>query len=643
MGHDVPIIEVNSRGGGHHMEKEQEKLFDAVLYQENVMIPMRDGIKLAADIYRPTVQGTLVEEKLPVLLQRTPYDKKKAEYVEQGRFFTRHGYVVVIQDCRGRYKSEGAFTKYQNEPKDGYDTVEWLAGNLPYGNGEIGMWGLSYGAHVQACAAKLHPPHLKTLVVNMGGTSNGWDHAVRNHGAFELKQLTWAFTQVAEETEDPLVKDMLTIEDVGEWFQALPWRKGLNPLSVVPNFEKYIFEMMTHGDYDDYWKDMGSNWMEYYRQTADIPMIHISGWYDAYCGTAIQNYLGLSRIEKSPVRLLIGPWLHGEVTQTFSGEVDFGSDAVIPDFYREWQGRWFDHFLKGKKNGVGEEPAIKLFIMGTGDGHKDENGRLSHGGYWRTEKDWPLPGTQFTNYYFHGDGSLSPTLPGSNEPPTTFTYDPRHPVPTIGGSMAASRPLFVGGAFDQREKEFAGDPEKGFYGSRPPYLPLKARPDVVVFQTEPLREDVEVSGPVVIKLHASSTAVDTDFTAKLIDVYPPSKDFPCGFEMNLTDGIIRARYRNSSQKQELMEPGKVYLFTIEPFGTANVFKKGHRIRIDISSSNFPKFDCNPNTGEPLGQNRRVVRADNTVYHDQARPSHVILPLIPAERSKERPRGGKKIS
>lgn len=612
------------------MGSEKKELYDVVLYKENMMIPMRDGVKLAADIYRPSVRGSVVEEKLPIILQRTPYNKKSEEYVEQGKYLAQCGYVVTIQDCRGRYRSEGIFNKYVDEPQDGYDTIEWLA-RLPYCDGKIGMWGLSYGAHVQAAAAKLKPPHLKTIVVNMGGMSNGWDHAVRNHGAFELKQLTWAFTQLAEETNNPAVKEMLSVERVEDWLQSLPLKKGLNPLSIVPNFEEYVFEMMTHSDYDDYWKQMGVNWVEYYEQTSDIPMIHISGWYDAYCGTAIQNYLGLSRIKKSPIRLLMGPWLHGEITQAHSGDVDFGPDAVIPDFYNEWHVRWFDHFLKGKDNGVGEEPALRLFVMGKGDGHKDENGRLSHGGYWRSEKDWPLPGTQFTTYYFHADGKLSTKLPDANEPPSTYTYDPCHPVPTIGGSMAASKPLFVGGAFDQREREFKGDPEKGFYGSRPPYLPLKARPDVIVFQTEPLTENTEVTGPITVKLYASSTVVDTDFTAKLIDVYPPSKDFPSGFEMNLTDGIIRARYRNSPERQELMKPGEIYLFTIEPFGTANLFKKGHRIRIDISSSNFPKFDCNPNTGEPLGLNRRMVAAHNTIYHDLIHPSHVILPIIPARR------------
>jgi hypothetical protein len=213
--------------------------------------------------------------------------------------------------------------------------------------------------------------------------------------------------------------------------------------------------------------------------------------------------------------------------------------------------------------------------------------------------------------------------------PTTYTFDPDHPVPTIGAATAAEKPAFAGGAYDQREKEYQGDPETGFFGSRPPYLPLKARPDVVVFQTEPLAEDMEVTGPITAKLWASSTALDTDFTVKLVDVYPPSKDFPSGFDMNITDGIIRARFRNSPETQELMKPGEIYEFTIEPYGTANVFKKGHRIRVDLSSSNFPRFDVNPNTGEPLGMSRRKVKADNSIYHDLIRPSHVVLPILPA--------------
>jgi putative CocE/NonD family hydrolase len=610
---------------------QEKKEYDVILYKENLMVSMRDGVKLATDIYRPAVNGVPLEDKFPILLQRTPYNKQNKTFVEQGKYFAKHGYIVAIQDCRGRYKSEGVFVKYVDEPKDGYDTVEWLGKNLPYSNGDVGMWGLSYGAHVQAGAAKLNPAHLKTIVVNMGGTSNGWTHAVGNHGAFELKQLIWAFNQIREETDNPAVKEMLQKEKITDWLTVLPLRKGLSPLSIAPNFEDYVIEMMTHVNYDEYWKDMGTNWVEYHKQTSDIPMIHISGWYDAYCETALTNYLGLSRIKKSPVRLLMGPWLHGTTTQTWAGDVEFGPEAAIPDFYSGWHLRWFDYFLKGKTTGVEKEPAIKLFIMGTGDGHKDKSGRLYHGGYWRTEADWPLPQTKFTRYYFHADGALSPKLPGSDAPPTTYTFDPDHPVPTIGASTAASKPAFAGGAFDQREREYKGDPETGFYGSRSPYLPLKSRIDVVVFQTEPLKEEVEVTGPIAVKLYASSTALDTDFTAKLIDVYPPSKDFPSGFEMNLTDGIIRARFRNSPEKQELMKPGEIYEFTIEPYGTANLFKKGHRIRVDISSSNFPRFDVNPNTGEPLGTSRRKIKADNTIYQDLIRPSHVLLPIVPKSK------------
>ena len=610
-----------------HVSASEGDSYQDLVCEKSVLIPMRDGIRLATDIYRPAVDGHSVKTSLPLILHRTPYDKNRPGAVEAAKFFCKHGYLVAFQDCRGRFESEGEFTKYVNEPQDGYDTVEWLA-KLPYCNGAVGMRGGSYLAHVQAGAAKLNPPHLKTIVVKVGGTSNGWDHAIRNNGAFALKQLTWAFSNIRSETDDPVIKEMFTRERVADWFQRLPLKRGRNPLSVSPNFEDYIFKMMTHSDYDDFWKQMGVNWAEYYEQTSDIPMIHCSGWYDNYCGTAIDNYVGLSKLKRSPVRLLLGPWTHGPFDQTHSGDVEFGPQAAIQSFEYDWHLRWYDCFLKGKRNGVRAEPAVRLFVMGTGDGHKDENERLFHGGYWRMSEQWPLSNTRFTKYYFRADGLLTHEEPSADEPSITYTFDPRHPVPTIGGSMAASKPLWVGGAFDQRERPFDGDPEQGFYGSRPPFLPLKTRHDVVAYQTEPLQQDVEVVGPIEITLHASSNRMDTDFTAKLIDVYPPSSDFPSGFEMNLTDGILRARYRNGPEKQELLTPGTVYRFTIRPFGTANVFKKGHRIRVDISSSNFPRFDVNPNTGEPLGLNRRFLSADNTIYHDAGHASYVVLPIVP---------------
>jgi putative CocE/NonD family hydrolase len=591
-----------------------------VAVETNVMVPMRDGVRLATDIYRPARAGRPLREPLPALLYRTPYDKTGRSRVTQARYFASHGYVVGLQDLRGRFASEGTFTKYIGEGRDGYDAIEWLARH-PAVNGEVGMWGTSYAAHVQANAAKLRPPSLATIVLNMGGMYNGWDHKIRNHGAFEHQQLTWAFRHLQAETSDPLIREMLQGVSVADWFQALPLRRGLNPLSVAPNFEDYILEMMLHTDYDDYWKHLDINWQEHFEGTADIPMLLVSGWYDSYAGGTVKNYVGLSRIKSSPVRLIMGAWTHGGNTRSYAGELEFGAEAALTDFYDGFHLDWFDHFLKGKANGVGDQPAVRIFVMGTGNGERDAEGRLRHGGYWRSESSWPLPDTRSTPFYFHADGSLSTEPPAPGVAPTVYTYDPDDPVPTIGGAFSSTSPLFEPGAYDQREREDT-------YGARPPYLPLKARSDVLCFQTAPLEEAVEVIGPITVELHVSSTAPDTDFTAKLVDVYPASEDYPAGFELNLTDGISRARYRNSPERQEMMLPGQVYEILVEPFPTANVFKKGHRIRVDISSSNFPRFDVNPNTGEPLGRERRRLSADNAVYHEASRPSRVVLPIVP---------------
>lgn len=584
----------------------------------NLMLPMRDGIGIATDIYRPTRFGAPVEDRLPILLQRTPYDKSSQRIVDAAEYFASNGYVVVLQDHRGRYASEGKFTKYLGEGQDGFDSIAHLA-QLPYGNGSVGMWGTSYAAHVQANAAKLRPPALSTIVVNMGGMSNGWDHKVRNHGAFEIQQLTWAFRQLSAETDDPVVRKMLDIDSIHHWLTAMPIRKGLNPLSVSPNFEDYILEMMTHGDYDEYWKHLDINWVEYYDQTADIPMLLVSGWYDSYAGGTVHNYNELSRRLESDVHLLMGPWTHGGNTRSYAGHVEFGHDAAIPDFYDHFHLRWFDHYLKDI---TAERFAkVMVFVMGTGNGEKDENDRLYHGGYWLESATWPLAETDFTPYYLHPDSSLRREAPKVAASSTTYTFDPDNPVQTIGGSFSSTSPVFEPGAYDQREAD-------AVFGATLPYLPLKSRDDVLVFQTAPLETDVTVIGPIKVRLFVASTAVDTDFTAKLVDVYPPTADFPTGFDMNITDGILRARYRDRPDRQEMMSPGEIYEIEITPFPTANVFKKGHRIRIDVSSSNFPRFDVNPNTGEPLGKNRRRIKADNTVYHDAVRASHIVLPVVP---------------
>ena len=590
-----------------------------VVVERNVMIPARDGVRLATDIYRPAVGGRPVAERLPVVLQRTPYGKSTERFLAPAMHFASHGYVVAIQDMRGRYDSEGDFTKYDPlDAPDGYDAVEYLA-KLPYADGRVAMWGTSYAAHAQADAAKMRPPSLAALVINEGGMANAWDHAVRQGGAFELgRELTWAFRQIPEEVDDPVVRALFDREKVEDWYAAWPFRRGLNPLSIAPNFDEYILEEATHSDYDDYWKELGINWVEYYDRTADVPMVHLGGWYDIFLRGTIQNWQELSRRQKTPKWLVVGPWTHSGNGRTYAGDVDFGAAAAIPDFETAYQARWFDQLLKGGAPVVPGDHRVRLFVMGTGDDTRDAAGRLRHGGRWIEAPTWPLPEMRATPFYFHADGSLASTPQGEGASSTTFTFDPAHPVPTLGGNVSAR---VKDGAYDQRERP-------DFVGSRPPFLPLRARPDVVVFQTEPLSEDVQLIGPVTLRLWVSSSAVDTDFTVKLVDVIPPNADFPSGFDLNLTDGIVRMSYRNGRPTRDLIEAGAVYDVTIEPFPTAAVFKKGHRIRVDISSSNFPRWDVNPNTGEPLARNRRSVTADNTVWHDAAHPSRIVLPLVP---------------
>ncbi|MDZ7632365.1 MAG: CocE/NonD family hydrolase [Gemmatimonadaceae bacterium] len=592
--------------------------YDAVRTDHDLMIPVRDGLHMATDVYRPARNGAAVEGRFPVLLNRTPYGK--GSLAAQAETFARHGYVVAVQDMRGRYASEGKFLKVQPaDATDGYDTIEWLA-KQPWSNGKVGMWGQSFAAHAQAGAAQLKPPSLSTLVLNMGGMSNAWDHGVRYRGTYEMgRQLTWAWSQMLADARTPAVKALLTQEKVEDWYARQPMRRGLNPLSLVPEYEGWYLDFFEHADYDAFWKDPMVNWEEHYPQTSDIPMIHIGGWYDIFLAGTFRNFVGLGKLKSAPQRVLVGPWTHSGNVRPYAGDVSFGAEAAITDFYGAFHLRWFDHFLKGAPTGVEREAPVRIFVMGTGDGHKDAEGRLFHGGYWRDAQAWPVPGTRMVPFYFHGDGSLRTERPRAARGSTTYTFDPQHPVPTIGGGSSAR---LKDGAYDQRE-------DVRFPPSAPPFMPLRSRADVLVFQTEPLAEDMTVIGPITVVLHASSNRTDTDFTAKLIDVYPSSEAWPAGFDMNLTDAIVRGRYRATRDHAVMLTPGRVYPFTIEPFPTANVFKKGHRIRVDISSSNFPRFDVNPNTGEPLGRNRRMVTADNTVHHSATFPSHIVLPIAPA--------------
>jgi len=587
-----------------------------VAREVDVMLPVRDGVRLATDIYRPTVGGTPTRERLPILLHRTPYDKDEPAAIAIARALSRHGYVVIVQDTRGRHHSEGVFVKYYDyDAYDGYDTIEW-AGRLPYGNGKVGMYGTSYAAHTQADASKLHPPHLATLVLNMGGMSNAWDHSVRYDGAFEMgRQLTWAWGQALEDAKDPITRQALSSESVTDWYAALPLRRALSPLAVAPAYEGYYLDEATQSDYDAHWQTLGMQWEKYYPQTADVPMLHIGGWYDIYLRGTIENFQRLRELKKSPMRLLIGPWTHHGDAFPFAGDVDFGPTAALADFDVGFHLEWFDAYLKGRGTPVTRQPPVRFFLMGGGDGHKDEHGRLRHGGSWRDAASWPPAGAERITLYCNADGTLTatPPTPGSAES-TTYRFDPLHPVPTIGGGVSKR---LKDGAYDQRERP-------DMPGSRPPYLPLHSRGDVLVFESAPLEHDTAFAGPVEITLYASSTGVDTDFTAKLVDVYPPSADYPQGFDMNLTDGILRASYRDGSPTRHLLTPGEVVRLQIRPFDTANLFKRGHRIRLDISSSNFPRFDVNPNTGEPLGANRLWQTVDNTVYTAAGRSSALTL-------------------
>ncbi len=611
-----------------------------VTREADIMVTARDGVRLATDIYRPAREGKPVEGGFPVILERTPYGKhlasrseldageqKPRSRLEIARYFVEQGYILVYQDCRGRYGSQGKFIKYLSDGEDGFDTIDWIA-RQPWCDGRVATMGLSYAAHTQMAAGCLAPKALAAMVLDCGGFSNAYRVAIRNGGAFEMKQATWAFNQACESPQakaDPVVRAALAKEDLRDWFKALPWRPGHSPVRHVPEYEDYLFEQWYAGEFGDYWKQLGIYAEGWYDRFADVPQTHMSGWYDPYVPTALGNFRAMKALKRSTMRLIMGPWMHGDRCRSYSGDVDFGAaatlDGNVAEHWRAYRLRWFDHWLKGVDNGVDREPAVRVFLMGGGSGRRNADGRMDHGGCWVAGDDWPLPQTRFVPYYLHGDGRLSAELPPANASALSYDYDPDDPVPTIGGALTSGRPVFDGGAFDQREDE-------RFYGCRRPGLPLAARRDVLVFETPPLTEDVAVVGPIRIVLHVSSNCIDTDFTAKLIDVHPGNPDYPQGYAMNLSDGILRCRYRDSWEQAQWMTPGAVYEIEIEPYATSNIFKSGHRIRLDISSSNFPRYDVNTNTGEPEGRARRKQVAVNTVYVDRERASHVVLPIVP---------------
>ena len=608
----------------------------------DLRVAMRDGVHLATDVYLPARDGEALPGPFPVVLERTPYGKTRPSRSERSvaepdqakgraevaRMFVDRGFAVIYQDKRGRYDSEGEYVKYLSDVDDGYDTCVWVL-EQPWCDGQIGTKGLSYAAHTQGALASSGAPGVAAMFLDSGGFSNAYQGGIRQGGAFELKQATWAYRNALVSPEvlaDDDLRRRMEAVDIFRWFREMPWSPGRSPVSLAPSYEAYLFEQWTRGAFDEYWKHPAIYAAGFWDRWPDAPMVHMSSWFDPYPRTATENYMGLKALGKGPVRLIMGPWTHGDRSLTFAGDVDFGPAATLDgqlatDFW-ELRLRWFEHWLRGVDNGVDSEPTVHYFVMGGGSGRRNAEGRMDHGGRWRTAADWPIPGTEERPYYLDATGELSLQLPTAGEASLQYRYDPEHPVPSIGGTITSGDPIMEGGAYDQREGP-------RFFGSTEPYRPLADRPDVLVFQTPPLAADLEVTGPLVARLWISSDCPDTDFTVKLVDVYPPNDDYPEGFAMNVTDGIVRARYRGSWENPALMTPGEVYEVTIEAFPMSNLFARGHRIRIDVSSSNYPHFDLNFNTGEPEGLATGSRVATNTVFMDRTRPSHVILPVVPA--------------
>lgn len=598
-------------------------------------IAMRDGVHLATDVYLPAGEGPWA-----TLLERTPYGRRGTNHADRSLAdpqplpkpqiamrFAQAGFACVLQDCRGRFDSEGHFVKYLHEQADGLDTLAWIRAQS-WSSGRVGTLGFSYGAHVQTALAAADPPGLGAMFVDSGGFSSAFHSGIRQGGAYELKQLTWALkhARLAPATAaDPARRAALESADIREWIRVMPWTRGRSAVSAAPEYEAYVIEQWSHECFDEFWQRPELYARGHYAGFADVPMVHMSSWYDPYALTATENFAALSRLKRAPVRLLVGPWTHGQRSVTHAGQVDFGAAAtldgnVAPD-YVTLRRDFFDRHLRDGQATDWLEAPVTVFVMGGGPGGRTAEGRMQHGGRWLRARDWPPPETRATRWYLGEAGRLQHDAPTS-ESSRVWRFDPSDPVPTIGGAIASGAPLMEAGAFDQRETA-------DLFGARHPGRPLAARDDVVVFETAPLLRDVEVVGPVVARLWVSTDARDTDFTVKLVDVYPPSTEWPDGYAMNLSDGILRLRFRDGFGSARQAEPGRVYPIEIVAFPTANRFAAGHRIRLDVSSSNFPHFDVNPNTGAPAGTPSAAVVARNRVHFGPDCPSHVELHVMPA--------------
>ena len=561
-----------------------------VKIDHRVAIRMRDGVILYADVYRPAKEG-----KYPVLVSRTPYSTQRVPGAhEEPLFFASRGFAFVFQDVRGRHESEGKWEPFRDDTEDGYDTIVWAAVQ-PWSNGKVGMQGHSYGGHVQWRAAIAKPPHLITIFPMVASTSlyHNW---VTLNGAWRLSfNFGWgADRQESRIMQNTAIHTMKNGPESQRYDTVLPHLPLIGMQELLGRHAEFYTDWIRHPDYDEYWKKLN---VEEVIDQIGIPVHTHGGWFDIFTQGTQNGYIGISHRGKTELarkksHMVIGPWEHGVSQKT--GDLDFGVDARVE---REvFELRWFDYWLKGMNNGVGSEPPVTLFVMGKN--------------VWRTENEFPLARTQYKKMYLssggkangnNGDGRLSWSVGTKTFTPDRYEYDPAHPVPSTGGNNCCGTPT-LSGPRDQR--------------------PIEKRDDVLVYTSEPLSQDLEVTGPVKVVLYASSDAPDTDFVAKLIDV------FPDGRAINVCEGVLRARYRESKSRPVPLDPGKTYELAIDLIGTSNVFLPGHRIRVDITSSHFPQFDRNPNTGEPFGTSAKTRVARQTIHHSEAHPSHVLLPVIP---------------
>ncbi|HXS97783.1 MAG TPA: CocE/NonD family hydrolase [Candidatus Limnocylindrales bacterium] len=524
--------------------------------QSHVSIPMRDGVRLFANVYLPAGRT-----RGPAILVRTPYGKG-VELPGNWQALLDHGYAVVVEDVRGRYESEGAFEPLTQETNDGDDTLNWVA-RQPWCDGKIGMTGGSYLGIAQWKAAATGNPHLKAILPVVSGDDDYRDRFYSQGGAMKLgNRLEW----LAENMKAP---------GYHPDFQKFIWHLPLRTSDIAATgwpIDLYR-EALAHPAYDSYWRGISTR---EHLASVHAPVFAVSGWYDNFVESDLDAFAAL-RKNGGLARILIGPWPHN-MSIKFPG-VDFGPEADAP--VRSLAIEWFDQWLMGKDTPLLSQPPVKVFLMGANR--------------WREAREWPPRDAHPRSFYLDANGTLA-SKPSAAQARDRYTYDPRNPVPTIGGAVCCNPKVFPWGPMDQR--------------------PVEKRPDVVVYSTEPLKQDLEVVGPVKAVLWISTSARDTDFTAKLIDV------FPDGTARNLTDGILRLRYRNSLEHAELAVPGQIYQIAIDAGVTGNVFLKGHRLRVEISSSNFPRFDRNLNTGTAISGETTLLKAIQTIYHDRAHPSRL---------------------